>query len=783
MNSNQRRYWAQIMLASLLIFIRPGMSQFMQQTSSNGAEHVAVILVMDNSGSMEASDALGLRYTGIRLFASLLDPGDSIGLILFSTRAEILTNGMIQLASQADKLDFLDSLHFQKANGYTDVKAALGKTKELLSNTDLQGRAVVIVLLTDGRPEIPNPYPGYERETLDLARSLGAPVLAIALTDAARTPFLDQLAAATEGRVYPAKAASDLLDAYLQVLGQVKDRTVIGGRKFQGTGSLHLDPALAPYINSVSVVVAKPEKSNVDLLGPDGQPIHANTANAIFADLDDSRYSILTLENPAGGTYKFRVSGGGAAQAWAILHSRLQLRMIGSGSIHPLGRELLVVVRLLEETMPGKAITIIGEGNFSAQITRPDGSTVSLDQFYDDGTHGDAVANDGDYTRIYPTVDLEGKYLISVQGWKGAVPIQAQGWVNVLQFPALALESPSGLVQVHAGEVALRVHLEGGTPPLFDQGEVVARVLSPSGRTQEIPLHGEGSYSGVFTPTENGDYHVVFETRAVKYLGVDYQTSLEQFFHVTLLPVVHVNVAGINLPAGCLSRPEELSVSLLISSTTEEVLRLSVPDGWRVLPETVTIERGEQTIAVRILPPQGWRGATTPLAIQMQAGNGVELLPAPLIKVEYHLPNIWTRCRTSLGAGGALFLLAAAGAIVFRRARNASRPQPVMGTLRHWPVGENPIQAVEVDLTALGKAHLVIGSGARCDLIVPSAGLEPEHARLSTEKAPGGQQVYLEPLGDVQKGYSPRPARFLLQHGETFRMGTREFQYLSDRGE
>jgi len=68
-------------------------------------------------------------------------------------------------------------------------------------------------------------------------------------------------------------------------------------------------------------------------------------------------------------------------------------------------------------------------------------------------------------------------------------------------------------------------------------------------------------------------------------------------------------------------------------------------------------------------------------------------------------------------------------------------------------------------------------------VMIPHANLASEHARIETEKTPEGVEMVLEPIGEVRKGYSLQNVRFTLRHGETFRMGAHEFQFLSDSGE
>lgn len=742
--------------------------------SLQSTEHITVLLIVDNSGSMKASDPQGLRFTGVRLFASILDTGDSLGFIIFSTQSEVQTNGIVRLEAKEDGAKSLAGFHAPAADGYTDVKAALEDAKELLKKKELDGEKVVIVLLTDGKPEIQKPYPQYEQETLDLARSLNIPIIAIALTSAARTPFLGQLADATNGIVIPADNSSDLLSTYLQVLGQIKDRTVMGGERFKSSSSLEIEQTLAPYVNSATFVFAKSETAKVHLLGPDGNEIGKDYSG-------DPRFSLITLANPVGGTYTFRIQGGGEAQAWAILRSRLRVQIVEPAVIHPLDRDLPIIVNLLEETSSGGFVKIIGDANFSALVTAPDGSEISLDRFYDDGTHGDLKADDGNYTRLFPAPKAEGSYLITVQGWKNAIPVQAETRVKVAKFPNLVVDSPSDNTEVRGNAIKLQVHLD--IQEFIGQGEVVAQITAPSGEAEEIMLSGNGIYAGEFLPLEDGEYHASFEMRDAMVYGMSYQMNVEHDFNVVVVPFVNIALRETNTPVACFSSSNEILVQLYVLSSGEETLQFSVPKEWQVVPESLQVEQGQQIIQLKLLAPDGMSKGFQRMDLLIEGRDRLEVQPEALIGLDIQIPGLFARCRTPINLSLGILLFAVISGVSIQRARKAVIPSSVCGTLRHWGIGENPATAIEIDLTAFGKESLLLGCGAACDVMIPHAGLASEHARVVTEKTPEGVEMLLEPISEVKKGYSQQNVHFVLRHGETFRMGTHEFQFLSDSGE
>lgn len=743
-------------------------------TLANGPEKLTVILVLDNSGSMKNSDPENLRFSGAEIILGLLDHGDKFGFVLFSTQAQVLTDGLeVAGKTSLGKMSFLEDLVSSKADGYTDVNAALQQAAGLISTTSRKNEKVVIVLLTDGKPEIENPYAEYERETLELASELEVPVMAIALTQSSQTPFLSELVQLTDGNLVYANDSSDLIGAFLQVLGKIKDRTVIGGKTYSSSGVLEIDQTLAPYIDSATFIVAKSKTLSVQMLTPNG--IKVDAENSIFPS-----FTLTTLENPAGGTYAFRLQGVGEIQIWAILRSRLRAQVIFPSNVHPAGTVMPIVVNLFEETAPGKFTKIIGEANFTAIITTPEGRQVSLDRFYDDGTHGDETAHDGNYTRTFPDTYQTGNYQISIQGWKGAVPVEAKALVQVTPFPEIVVDAPMGNVEIMGAAVELKVHLKGGD--LSKSPQIHAKVISPSGRVQEIAMTKGDHYTTKFTPIEDGEYQVAFATQDAMHLGVAYQAEVKHSFNVTVIPFVTVTVDQVEITSSCFSPPKEVVTTLVVNTSHDGILRLSAAKEWVLSLEEVKINKGEQEIQLSLQAVEALRAGSINLHLFMAGEDKVILQPGNKLILSVDVPGFGERCRIPFQYGGGLLVLVLVGMAGAAKLRRSTLPLPVSGTLRHWEIGKSGVSA-EIDLTAFNKNALVIGSGATCDVMIAAAGLDLEHALIVAKKIVEGAEIFLEPVGEVQKGYSQQIAPFVLQHGEIFRMGTREFQYLSDRGE
>lgn len=742
--------------------------------SAAASPAVVAVLILDNSGSMKTSDPANLRYTALDMLAALLDDGDRLGVIGFSTISQALTNGLISPRQYK-------GIRPSPPEGYTDIKTALVEASKMLASTGTDNKTGVI-LLTDGKAEIEHPYPEYERETLAQAQLLGVPVYAIALTPQADLAFLNRLAAVTGGAVFPARDASDLLDAYLQAFNAMQDRTVTGAGIVSAPGSveLEIDPALAPYLEKVSFVLGKSEGAQARLTDPGGQSPSANTPNTTITS--DPRFLIITIRQPQGGIWKFMTTGAGQVRARAILYSRLRVQIVSPGSIQKTGEPIPIVARLLEQRESGELVKIIGDAAFSAQITRPDGSQESLDRFYDDGTHGDLVANDGDFTRLYGNALLPGTYLINITGRKGAVPVAQESRVQMVDFPTLLVDTPQGNYEIRDQPLLLQAHLAGGR---LDSGEVLAHLTAPSGKHSEIRLAGrEGAYMADFTPTENGTYSVEFETRNAIFLGVPFWEAARTELSVSLIRTLLIGPPEIQVTSGCLAGNPRITVTLPVSSLRQEHVELFIP-GFTLQPAAFTLHPGEQQITFDISPiEQSPMTGDTQAILRLTALPGLQVQPGAELLLNFNVPARLIRCREPLSWGGLGILgVTLVGSLLVRRRRVNQTPARVSGTIRWWNDNQPATEAQECDLTALGSPNLTIGSHPDCDVCISTGELAERHVLLLAEKTENAVAMYLQPISAVKKGYGWLHARVLLAHCDQFCMGGLNFQYLSDSGE
>lgn len=616
-------------------------------TVEGQASNTCVALVLDDSGSMAENDPNFLRNAGARLLIAVLDDGDRVGIVRFADSAERLSSELVTLQSPADKQRLFDLLQDHEPDGYTDMKAGLAEARALLIGSDCETRAVL--LLSDGQPELPDGLPDdYVPETLALGQELAAPIYGIALTPAGESGLLYDLSRLHEdGRVVSAADASALIDAYLDVIAHLKDRTVVAAAPdlshatAPGTLNLPLDPALAPYVDRATLLLVGAGAETARWLAPGGSEVSVSDPFVSLA-FDDPTFRVITVDNPPPGNWQAIFDAGAPLQARLILRSRL--RVAGEmPAVHPLGEPLLLAARLIEAQIDGGSTTLIGQGTFSAEILRPDGSRDAIDQLLDDGNQGDAQPMDGVYSFPYVRTDLPGVYEITLLGYKGVVPARQTVRVTVTEFPDVEIVQPPAAVSIREEAIAVSVRLSGGAPPSLDSGGLTMQITDPLGETSDVLLEPDEeatTWSAAWRPAIAGEHTLRALPERAFYKGVPFVAQVEKQVLVTIVPVVQPQVTDIDL--GIIERSEieagiAIQVPLTSSSGAAEPITVTLANLTGLAVVEQTPERAPAGSSVFFLTVQGTMQPGSYEGLLLLAGrDGVEI-PQRQIRLMLHI--------------------------------------------------------------------------------------------------------------------------------------------------
>jgi Ca-activated chloride channel family protein len=230
----QRHIAAGALLAALVLLVfglaRPA------QTVRTPRQRATVMLTIDVSGSMVANDVAPSRLTAAqdaaRAFANALPPGVQLGLISFSTNANVL------VSPTTDRTTVIGAIDGLQAGGGTAtgdaINLALQAIRTLPPSADGKAAPATIVLMSDGSPTIgvgdQSPIDAVASATA-AAKQAGVPISTIAFGTAngaveiqgqvLAVPWdpavMAQIASGSGGHTFTAQTAGQLKSVYQQI--------------------------------------------------------------------------------------------------------------------------------------------------------------------------------------------------------------------------------------------------------------------------------------------------------------------------------------------------------------------------------------------------------------------------------------------------------------------------------------------------------------------------------------------------------------------------------------
>jgi Ca-activated chloride channel family protein len=204
------------------------------QAERTPKQRATVMLVVDTSGSMVATDVkptrLGAAQAAARGFAKKLPVGVQLGLLQFSTNAQVL------VAPTSDRTTVLGAIDTLQANGGTAtgdaIQLALKAISALPPGKDGKAAPAAIVLMSDGSPNLP---PGGAQQAVQdastAAKAAGVKIdtIAFGTQDGSVTAqdqiipvpsdpaAMAQIAKDTGGKTFTAQTAGQLQSVYGQI--------------------------------------------------------------------------------------------------------------------------------------------------------------------------------------------------------------------------------------------------------------------------------------------------------------------------------------------------------------------------------------------------------------------------------------------------------------------------------------------------------------------------------------------------------------------------------------
>ncbi|MCG8668549.1 MAG: VWA domain-containing protein [Pseudomonadales bacterium] len=261
-------------------------------------------LVIDISGSMKKTDPDNLRIPASKLLLNLAKDQSQFGVWTFGQYVNMLVphkpvDGPWR-ENALNRVELINSVAL-----YTNIGEALEKASLNQTEPDPEWDRT-IVLLSDGKVDISKDPAKNEREkqrilneVIPKLKKAGFKIHSVALSTAADTEFLKQIAVETKGRYSLANSADDLMALFVQASDQVNkpEQIPLEGNVF------NIDAAVQEF---TALIFRKPGSTATELYSPSKRKITVRKKPKNVNWFNDSRYDLITVKNPEAGRWRVK---------------------------------------------------------------------------------------------------------------------------------------------------------------------------------------------------------------------------------------------------------------------------------------------------------------------------------------------------------------------------------------------------------------------------------------------------------------------------------------------
>lgn len=357
---------------------------------------IDAVLIIDSSGSMKQTDPRRLRIPAAKMFISLLNAKDRVGLISFSDNGYPVL-GLTPADKQNQKKLFAAVEKVSSKGAYTNLSAALKTGHAMLKREGDSQHRRMLVLMSDGKMDTGDfendkaLLNNIRSETIDALVKDGIEVYTIAFTEASDMPLMQELAVRTAALSRLASNDRELHEVFSQIFESAKQPDMLP----MDEGAFMVDAA----IEEVTVVASKAAPDvQVKLEMPDGRMIVEVNAGKAVRWFNSEQFDMITVDMPPAGQWHLRFSDNRGDKAYVVTKLGMDAR-VGETPLYA-GAEQSAEVWLHNN---GDIVTkpeILAQTQFSVEVTQPDGAKIEF-PMADAGTDGDRAAGDGVYTNLF----------------------------------------------------------------------------------------------------------------------------------------------------------------------------------------------------------------------------------------------------------------------------------------------------------------------------------------------------------------------------------------------
>ncbi len=352
---------------------------------------------------MKHTDPGDYRKNAAKLFISLLDRNDRIGVMGFGNAATLLQPLTQNIGQNRQALfDAVEKITSREL--HTNITEAVRQGLNELEKSRQRNR--IMVLMSDGRIDLGSK----ERDDLSTSVLMGIlpelareqiPLYTVAFTQESDRALLENMAKATGGSFRFAREDKDVHVMFASIFERIKspDAVPFVGESF----------TIDREIREATVLVTKKPGTALSLMDPSGKKHQATTHDTHIAWFESSVFDMITIQEPAAGIWNVKLSSNEGNKVYVLTSLHLKSSFDG----HDVVRGQTVTIDAWLEKAGGTALerAVLENTTFSANITGPDGktSTVALSR----ATKPASPTQNGTFSGIIPAL-AAGDYTVDI---------------------------------------------------------------------------------------------------------------------------------------------------------------------------------------------------------------------------------------------------------------------------------------------------------------------------------------------------------------------------------
>ncbi|MBR2283425.1 MAG: VWA domain-containing protein [Ruminococcus sp.] len=424
----------------IMISIAAGGHSYAEDLSTRyrlyGRDNLDVVFVLDGSGSMETADKNKLAAEMVGLFIRFCDfETCRAGFVEYSHEL-VAEHELTDMSTEAARNSFLESVSAIDYDPSADTDIALGLTEamEIHKRGMSKDRSPLIILLSDGRTDLPKGPRTVEESDAELDRTtaelkeLGIPVFTVGLNsskDDENVPESKKLDTAsmrsiaektgavriegnkTEPGTYEVTKAEQLLgvvtDIYSQV-GKVSIENIDASEEGEWlVFPFNIKNSSIFFVNIY--IESKAPITEIKLSDPSGEDVPLSNSDKLYYT-PTNNYTLIKLFSPASGPWQLRVKG--------VSKSDISVTFLGTYDLYA-----------VQTPSSNQEIITGGKVHFAAALFNEDGRISDVDliasltgsvEKYRNGEEPEVIAmdsnNDGSFSRDI-TFNVPGTYVVS----------------------------------------------------------------------------------------------------------------------------------------------------------------------------------------------------------------------------------------------------------------------------------------------------------------------------------------------------------------------------------